>query len=140
MTTKLKPVKGSTDTSFDQTSKLRTASAGAIDEQRALGAFNTSSALEMLFRTARAALTTSELEWLAQQASSHAIEISRRASAVAQGVGCLVLADDGAEGNFQSSDDVSDLLFHFSGVFEHVAGLTRISDEAAYLLRERGAA
>lgn len=115
--------------SADNSAPSPTESPNGFDE---FSPFDGGSVLQLLFDKARPKLTAAELEWLADGASDYAEALARRASCVANGLGCLIAADaerDGA-GNFRSRDDVPALLFHFGEMYAHIASLVSVSSQA----------
>lgn len=99
-----------------------------------LSRLNHGTLLEGLFHRAAATMNQEELRHLSRQASMLAEESSRRASAVAEGVGCMIMDDVDApypSGHFQTPQDASLLLWHFSDVFSSLSGLVSVAREAA---------
>lgn len=101
------------------------------------------SVLELLFNRAAPNMTGPELAHLASQSGELAQSIALRAAEVAEGVG-LLIADDTAHGAagietgaFRDNNSLPGLLWHFGDVFQQVAGLVGVADEAAFLARER---
>ncbi|NYG31635.1 hypothetical protein HZU83_20735 [Sphaerotilus montanus] len=93
--------------------------------------------LETLFQRAALTMSADELQHVANQAGELAYDISDRAAGVAERLGCLVFTDKGdrANGAFQSADQLPGLLWHFSDVFRHVAGLVSVSGSAEAMAR-----
>ncbi|MEO8059824.1 MAG: hypothetical protein ABI671_16035 [Burkholderiales bacterium] len=96
------------------------------------GPFDGGSVLQLLFSKARPDLSAAELTWLADGASDYAEALARRASCVANGLGCLIAADEqrAGAGNFQARGDVPALLFHFGEMYAHVAALVSVASQA----------
>jgi hypothetical protein len=93
--------------------------------------------VDVLFAKARQHLSVHELERLAVK-SDDARAVACRASEMVCGLGNLILADVNGQnaGNFRSEDDVSELLFQLSDVFNHVAALASVGAQASAQLRE----
>jgi hypothetical protein len=91
----------------------------------------------LLMHRAMPYLTCADLRCLVNE-SHEAERIAARAAVVANGVASLVQADADADsvraGNFQDGYEIADLLLHFAGTFEHLAGLARIGSEASSML------
>lgn len=103
------------------------------------------SVLEMLFNRAAPNMTGPELAHLASQSGELAQSIALRAAEVAEGVG-LLIADDATTGDagsetgaFRDNSSLPGLLWHLADVFQQVAGLVGVADEAAFLAKKRGA-
>lgn len=97
----------------------------------ALPALTPCTLLETLFDEAQPHLSVRQLDEIASQSSEMAQEIASRAALLARGVRCFVPADmTSPAGGFWTEEDLSGLLGHFGDVFQHVAGLVRVSRTA----------
>ncbi|WP_442775022.1 hypothetical protein [Sphaerotilus montanus] len=93
--------------------------------------------LETLFQRAAPTMSADELQHVANQAGELAYDISDRAADLAIRIGGLASIDKGthAIGAFQSAEGLPGLMFHFSDVFRHVAGLVSVSGNAEAMAR-----
>ncbi|SEG15208.1 hypothetical protein [Nitrosomonas ureae] len=79
-------------------------------------------------------LTDKELKWFSQ-ATEHAEQGLLSLKQTLESIGCLVLNEESLEagkrsGNFQSSNDVPDLLFAIANYIENIQGLIHVGSSA----------
>lgn len=98
-------------------------------------AVSTASVLRLLMDRAR--LTPDELEWLTDAPGQAEFMLSTLERTI-EGVGCLIASDGShpcAAGDFQSSSDVPDLLFHLADVVGTARALLRVGRDAGSYLK-----
>lgn len=115
-------------------SKLSTSGMGSCDLARVLS---------FLWARSQNDLTPNELYWIAGAAET-ASHMAYDLKAVMDGIGCLVMGDtrDGnrlTSGNFQSNNDVPNLLFALSNQVGAIAELAQIGSDAFATLIHSGA-
>ncbi len=91
------------------------------------GVCDTNNIMMELWKRAAPTLTKEELSWFSNACDlAESATISLQESIV--GIGCLIYEDgeSGTAGNFQSSKDVPDLLFHIANSLDQIRGLNNI--------------